>query len=184
MRTLLLTDAFLPHAGGSRIYYFNLYTRLVREFGEEVTVITRKSPGWQAFDGGAGKDLRIRRYGHRSNHVRISQWPKLFPYFGHTVQARVRSDIIHTGDLFPAGICGGLLHSLAGTRYVTYCHGEEIPQSEGYRYQPRVRNWIYRNADVLVANSKFTRKKLLKIGMNAAGFRFIPPAVNWERFAG
>ena len=182
MHTLLLTDAFLPHAGGSRIYYYNLYSRLVQEHGERVTVLTRKFPGWQAFDSQLPVGLRIRRFGRRSDHVRVTQWPKLLPYFARTLQLWCfeHGDIIHTGDLFPAGICGALLNRLARIPYLTFCHGEEIPQSQGYRYQPHVRDWIYRNAAVVVANSKFTREKLVEIGIDGSKIHVITPAVDWE----
>src|SRR5260370_33462185 len=87
MHTLLLTDAFLPHAGGSRVYYFNLYRRLAQEHGERVTILTRKSPGWEAFDRQVAADLRIHRCGYRANDVKVSQWPKVLPYFARAIQA-------------------------------------------------------------------------------------------------
>src|SRR5205807_6568741 len=106
------------------------------------------------------------------------------PYFGLALQTSTFGgvDIMHTGDLFPPGLCGAMLSRLSGTPYVTYCHGEEIPQTEGYRYQPRVRNWVYRNASALVANSKFTRDKLLGLGMDGSRIHVITPGVDWEHF--
>jgi phosphatidylinositol alpha-1,6-mannosyltransferase len=184
MHTLLLTDAFLPHAGGSRIYYFNLYRRLAQDYGERVTVLTRKSPGWEAFDQEVAGNLRIQRCGHRAAHVKVSQWPTFVPYFAQAFKtwAFGHVDVMHTGDLFPPGVCGAMLNRLSGMPYVTYCHGEEIPQTAGYRYQPRVRNWVYQNASAVVANSKFTREKLLEIGVDGNKVHVITPGVDWEHF--
>ena len=50
MNILLLTDAFLPHMGGSRVYYYNLYKSLLEQYGDRVTILTKKVPGWQPFD--------------------------------------------------------------------------------------------------------------------------------------
>jgi phosphatidylinositol alpha-1,6-mannosyltransferase len=184
MRTFLLTDAFLPHAGGSRIYYYNLYRRLAENHGEQVTVLTRKSPGWREFDRQAPSGLRILRQGQRANHVKISQWPTLIPYFNRTLVTlgMQHGDVIHTGDLFPAGVSGGLVSSLTRIPYLTFCHGEEIPNTQRYRIQRRVRDWIYRNAAAMIANSRFTKNKLIEIGIESHKIHVITPAVDWERF--
>jgi len=61
-RILLISDSFLPHAGGSREYYYNIYRGLVELGDSQVTVLTKKVPGWQAFDRKAANEhLRIRR---------------------------------------------------------------------------------------------------------------------------
>ena len=39
MRLQLITDTFLPHAGGSRFYYYNLFKR-VAESGDDVLILT------------------------------------------------------------------------------------------------------------------------------------------------
>src|SRR3974377_2292585 len=61
-RILLLTDCFLPHAGGSREYYYNIYKELVALGNSQVTVLTKKVEGWEPFDQKAnGPDFRIIR---------------------------------------------------------------------------------------------------------------------------
>src|SRR5436309_1394653 len=42
MRILMLTDSFLPHAGGSREYYYNVYRCLAEFEGTRVTIATKK----------------------------------------------------------------------------------------------------------------------------------------------
>jgi hypothetical protein len=54
MKLLWMTDDFLPHYGGSRLLYF--YT--MKHFPPgEVTVLTKRRPGWREFDAREG--LRV-----------------------------------------------------------------------------------------------------------------------------
>jgi glycosyltransferase involved in cell wall biosynthesis len=49
MRLLLLTDDYLPHWGGSRVYYHELLSRMARR-GDCVCVATRRRAGSSEFD--------------------------------------------------------------------------------------------------------------------------------------
>src|SRR2546423_758845 len=71
MRILFLTDCYLPHAGGARVYYHNLYRELVRNADNHVTILTSKVPGWQAFDRmERGERLRTGRIGPPAGRIR------------------------------------------------------------------------------------------------------------------
>jgi phosphatidylinositol alpha-1,6-mannosyltransferase len=64
---------------------------------------------------------------------------------------------------------------------VIYAHGEEITTWR----QPgkfRVMRFVYRHADVVVANSEFTRDELLKLGVAENRIHLIYPGVDVERF--
>src|SRR5208283_3792976 len=65
---------------------------------------------------------------------------------------------------------------------VVYCHGEEIPQLDRYKYQPRVRNRIYLNADAVIAASEFTQNNLIRLGVPDDRICKIVPGVDSERF--
>jgi len=62
MKLLVMADSFLPHAGGSRVYYYSLYRHLTEQFPDRVTVLTKKVPGWKEFDARSSDNaLRIIR---------------------------------------------------------------------------------------------------------------------------
>jgi phosphatidylinositol alpha-1,6-mannosyltransferase len=184
-RILLLTDAFLPHAGGSREYYHNIYTKLVELGDSQVTLLTKKNPGWKEFDRTASTEhFRIIRRFKPLRSWKYKELPKgLGPFLGAAWQAvRFAPAIIHAGDLYPPGLTAMTLKKLMGLPYVVYCHGEEIPQLDRYKYQPRVRNRIYLNADAVIAASEFTRNNLIRLGVPDDRICKIVPGVDSERF--
>jgi phosphatidyl-myo-inositol dimannoside synthase len=91
-------------------------------------------------------------------------------------------EIIHAGDLYPQGLIAWLINRLTGIPYVVYAHGEEIMQTDRFRYQPRVRDRIYKGAATVVANSEFTKKQLLRIGVSRDRIVKITPGVDAARF--
>lgn len=185
MRILLLTDSFLPHAGGSREYYYNIYRELASRKDVEITVVTKKVPGWRSFDKqSALPSLRIFRQFKPLKSWKLWELPKaIFPLF-HTIWRTMRDSptAIHVGDLYPQGVIALCLKKVARIPFVIYCHGEEITQTDRFRYQPRIRNRIYRNAAKIVANSEFTVRQLLRIGIDANRIVKITPGVDTERF--
>ena len=184
-KVLVLADSFLPHAGGSREYYHNIYRSLLKSGKFEVTILTKKVPGWREFDNHWSCELfRIERRFNPLRSYRYSELPKgLGPFFQALWHVMRHSpDIIHAGDLYPQGFTALLLRKILGLPYIVYCHGEEITQTDRFRYQPKVRNWIYKNADAVIANSEFARHNLLRIGVRPERITKITPGVDAKRF--
>lgn len=185
VRILFLTDAFLPHAGGARVYYYNLLREMARQQLVQTTVLTKKVPGWEQFDKREnGREFQIIRSGQPLETWRYHQWPKIA---GPLVRAaalltRHKFDLIHFGDLYPQGVMSLWFKKLFGMPYVAYCHGEEITQTDGRRYQPRVRDAIYREAAMVVAANEFARQNLLRIGIPPSRIEKITPGVDCLRF--
>jgi phosphatidylinositol alpha-1,6-mannosyltransferase len=185
MRILLLTDCYLPHAGGARVYYHNLYRELVRDADNHVTILTSKVPGWQDFDRiESGERLRIVRIGSPLRNWKYHQYPKIIPPLlrGVSLLAGGKFDLIHFGDLYPQGVLSLWFKRVFGKPYVAYSHGEEITQTDLRRYQPRVRNAIFRGADIVVAANELARQNLLRIGIPGDRIRKINPGVDCCRF--
>jgi len=184
-RVLLLTDAFLPHAGGSREYYHNIYRELVSLGDSEVTILTKKVPGWEAFDERVSVlGFRIQRCFRPLPSWKYYELPKGIGPFLQALWHAIRGcpDIVHAGDLYPQGLTALILKKIFGLPYVVYCHGEEITQTDKYRYQPVVRDRIYKAADAVIANSEFARKQLLRIGVEKDRIHKINPGVDANRF--
>jgi phosphatidyl-myo-inositol dimannoside synthase len=184
-KVLLLTDAFLPHAGGSREYYNNIYRELVQLGDSEVTILTKKIRGWEAFDRMASTEFfRIQRKFKPLRSWKLHELPRGLGPFLQTVWhvLRERPDVIHSGDLYPQGVIAMTLKKLFGIPYVVYCHGEEIPQLDRFRFQPRVRDRIYKNGNAVVAASEFTRQNLLRLNVKDERIHKIMPGVDSSKF--
>lgn len=185
MRILFLTDAFLPHAGGARVYYYNLFRGLQQNPLNEITILTKKVAGWTEFDRRESHArFRIVRAGRPLPNWKYKQWPKIASPFlrASALLLTKRYDLIHFGDLYPQGVLSLMFKRFFGKPYVAYCHGEEITQTDGRRYQPKVRDAIFRHAQIVVAANEFARQNLLRIGIPDSQIRKITPGVDCTRF--
>lgn len=185
-RIALLTDAFLPHAGGSRVYYFNLYTRLAREFRQSVFVLTTRTASATLFDRVATfPGFKIVRRSGPLPDWRIQRVTAVIRVFCEALVLRIsgRADMLHAGDLFPQGLACAWMKMLLGTPYLVFAHGEEITQTSRFRFQPAVRDLIYRRADAVVAANDFARGLLLKSGVESDRIHTIYPGVDSVRFS-
>lgn len=184
-KLLFLVDSFLPHAGGSRVYYFNLLKNLVSAYPDEVTVLTKKVPGWEEFDHTElNNSLRVIRSGKPLPNMKYQHLPKIVLPLALAAKhiAVGKYDVIHAGDLYPQGVIAMWFRQFFGIPYVAYAHGEEITSMEGRRFQPYIRDMIYHRAETVIANSEFTRQHLLRIGVDENRIRTITPGVDYERF--
>ena len=91
-------------------------------------------------------------------------------------------DAIHAGRVLPEGLAGWIVARTLGRPLVIYSHGEELTTwRQKSKMQAMV--WTYRRADVVIANSEFTRDELLKLGIPAANVTILHPGVDIERFS-
>ena len=182
---LVTADSFLPHAGGSRVYYAALYKSLLEQFPDRITLLTKKVDGWAEFDRAESTDrFRIRRRFRPLPSWRYSQLPKMaLPFFPAAAHAATgKFDCLHCGDLFPQALIGVTLRKLLRLPLLVFCHGDEISQTDRRRLQPRVRDYVYRNADAVVAANQFAKDRLLQIGIPEERIHKITPGVNSELF--
>jgi phosphatidylinositol alpha-1,6-mannosyltransferase len=64
---------------------------------------------------------------------------------------------------------------------VIYSHGEELTTWR-QTVKMRVMVWTYRHADLIIANSEFTRDELVKLGVPSTKIALLYPGVDVERF--
>jgi phosphatidylinositol alpha-1,6-mannosyltransferase len=185
LRYLLMADSFLPHSGGSRVYYANLYRNVIAQYPDRVTVLTKKVPGWREFDLSESSDrFRILRHFHPLPDWRYQQMPKFLPDLVNaavTVSAGA-FDCLHCGDLFPQALNGVFLRKMFNLPLLVFCHGDEISQTDRRRYQPRVRDFIYRHADAIIAANQFACDGLARIGIPEERVHKLTPGVNLDEF--
>jgi phosphatidylinositol alpha-1,6-mannosyltransferase len=185
IRHLVMADAALPHSGGSRVYYANLYKNLLIEYPDTVTLLTKKVPGWEEFDRNQCTDrfLVIRRFRPLPNW-RYDQLPKALPQFVHAsgTMIRGRYDCLHCGDLFPQAFNGVFLKKIFHIPLLIFCHGDEISQTDRRHYQPKVRDFIYHQADAIVAANQFAYDGLVRIGIPQERLYKLLPGVETQYF--
>jgi phosphatidyl-myo-inositol dimannoside synthase len=184
MRIALLTDEFLPHAGGSRIYYYNLFRR-ISTMGDEVTILTSKVSGWREFDNKEQtKFFRIKRNFRSLRDLSYSQLPKVVGPMLISVAFSIfhRPNVLHSGDLYPPGVIAIILQKLLGIPFIAYCHGEDITLTDERRFQPRLRNMIYRSANAIIANGDFAVQNLSRIGIESKKIHKITPGLDVSSF--
>lgn len=185
MNVMLVVDAFLPHSGGARVYYYNLYKRLAHDFGHQVTIVTKKVPGWQEFDEVESRgNLRVIRRGAPLKTWKYHELPKIAVTMTEALRvlATQSVDVIHAGDMFPPGVAAVWLKRLTAKPFLMFLHGDELAQIELRRHQPRIRDIILRNASAVVAANEFARKKAIETGLDADKVHVVTPGVDLERF--
>jgi phosphatidylinositol alpha-1,6-mannosyltransferase len=161
MRILLITDDYLPHRGGSRVYYHNLLLCLD---GIERIVLTRARRGTAEFD---------RRQPYRVIRCHFREWPALRPLklqflpvylrlFWSAMRTvfRHRPDVIVAGELVPTGPVAALLCMLFRKPLVLFTHAEAPATLSRTRGQSRLARWVCRRAQAIVVSSDYGKRKL------------------------
>ncbi len=179
MRLLVITELYLPTKGGTAVWFDEVYRRLG---DKEIHVVTADVPG------AAEHDLNHPNTVHRVRLERhwwlrpesLAMYAKLL-WRSANVALSNRIDAVHAGRVLPEGLVGWIVARLVGVPLVIYAHGEEITSWRNPK-KAKVLRFVYRRADILVANSEFTRSELLKLGVAENRIRLIYPGVDVERF--
>jgi phosphatidyl-myo-inositol dimannoside synthase len=183
---LLAVDAYMPWSGGSRVYYDNLYRRLSDQYNLRVRVETSHCDGDIQFDAKVSSEsLNIHRRGVRLPDWKVSRVPLLMRKVMHIsrVAGKCSPAAIHCGDLFPQDFAGMLLRRLGGVPFLVYVHGDELSQTQHRRLQPRLRDFIYRSADSVVAANRFAYDGVVNILGTPENVTMITPGVDTTLFS-
>ncbi|ROR29634.1 glycosyltransferase family 4 protein [Inmirania thermothiophila] len=179
-RYLVLTELFLPTKGGTAVWFDEVYRRL----GDRGThIVTAAVPGAAEHDRDHPNTVHRIRW-------RPSRWlrPYSLPIYArlaataHALMARHRLDAVHAGRVLPEGLVGWSVAALWRRPLVVYAHGEEITTWGRIPRRRRAMRFVYRRATHVIANSDFTRERLLELGVPAARIRVIHPGVDTARF--
>ena len=182
---LLAVDAYMPWSGGSRIYYENLYRRLSDRHHLRVRVETCHCDGDDAFDKQFSSELlQIRRDGTRLPDWKVQRAPLLAGKILRIARAvsECSPAAIHCGDLFPQDFAGMLLKKLRRVPFLVFVHGDEVSQTQHRRFQPRLRNAIYRAADSVVVANRFAYDRVIDILGSRDRVTMITPGVDTTIF--
>ncbi|RRQ22841.1 glycosyltransferase family 4 protein [Thiohalobacter thiocyanaticus] len=176
---LVISELFLPTKGGTAVWFDEVYRRLG---GKNIHILTARVPGGESHDVNHPNSI------HRVNLSR--HWwlrpESLAMYAGllwraFMITLRRPVATLHAGRVLPEGMVALLIGRLFGRPVVIYAHGEEIT-TWNTPLKQRVLRFVYRQADTVVANSRFTRDLLLVRGVAEERIRLIYPGVDTRRF--
>lgn len=176
---LVISELFLPTKGGTAVWFDEVYRRLG---GKNIHILTAEVPGSRAHDADHPNSI------HRVSLTRhwwlrpesLAMYAKLlWRAFAITLRQPVAT--LHAGRVLPEGMVALLIGRLLRKPVVIYAHGEEIT-TWNTPLKQRVLRFVYRHADTVVANSRFTRDLLLVRGVDDARIRLIYPGVDTRRF--
>ena len=178
-RFLVITELFLPTKGGTAVWFDEVYRRI----GDRTThVVTAAVPDWEAHDRNHPNTV------HRLNLKRnawlrpesLAMYIKFF-FCALWLAGSRRFSAIHAGRALPEGLVAWIVARLTFHPIVIYAHGEELT-AWGYGVKYRVMKHVLRRADVVIANSEYTKEVLMKMGVSRSSINMINPGVDVDRF--
>ena len=178
-RILVLTELFLPTKGGTAVWFDEVYQRLG---GKEIHIITADVAGADKHDS-HHKNTIHRIAMQRHAWLRPESIAMYYNLFKTSMKVGIKSSIetIHAGRVLPEGLVGWLVARILRKNIVIYAHGEEITTwRESGKFNAML--FAYSHADMIIANSDFTRNELLKLGITSEKIILISPGVDIERF--
>ncbi len=178
-RYLIITELFLPTKGGTAVWFDEVYRRIG---GREIHIVTAEVEGSAAHDCDHNNTIHrvsLKRYWWLRPES-LAMYAKLFfKAFGVALTNKI--DAVHAGRVLPEGLVGLIVARIFRKPLVVYAHGEEITT---WRQTGKFKamKFTYKNADHVIANSNFTLKELIKIGVDESKIILISPGVDLECF--
>lgn len=187
---LIISQDFFPKIGGAHKWLYEVYKRwpvkaiaLVQDYSLNSLSVEEQ----KAFDSQNHGLLSIERHDIFIVDVNVFNFSfiKKSVHIFNTLKQRIIGNTarIHCIKAFPEGIPTILLKKISGKKIkvITYAHGEEILTSQMSRQLSFIAGWVYRNSDLIIANSEST-KKLLEPFSLSGPVKIIRPGVDTKSF--
>ncbi|WP_413376062.1 glycosyltransferase family 4 protein [Paenibacillus taichungensis] len=177
MNKVFVAIDFPPEKGGIHDYAYGLISQMS---AEETTVLTNKIKNTEQskqFDQKTDFEIIRKRIFWNSNKVLllISQIILIIQLV--VLKWRRKADEIHFINVFPVGIAGPVMKACFRTRYFTYVHGLDVMGMLNSKLFPVLMH-ILRRSDKVIANSQYTRSRLIELGIREEQIVIIPPGLN------
>jgi phosphatidylinositol alpha-1,6-mannosyltransferase len=178
MKTLFISEWFMPAIGGSISIYKNVYTRYPKQ---EITVLTKTTKGWKVHD----KKSNIPTYRFRYIGLLFFKPESIlifacFFVFAIFLIFYKRIKIVHCDRVLRTGLVGYVIYKVFRIPYIVYAHGEEIKIRE--EKNEKAMRKIYNSAYYVIANSNNTKSILISLGVNKERITVIYPGVDLSKF--
>jgi phosphatidylinositol alpha-1,6-mannosyltransferase len=169
MKDFIVAQDFFPEIGGAHKWLYEVYKRwptpvtaLVQDYSSNPILGEKQI----AFDSNNHGELYIKRTDMKVENIDLFDFhffKKIWRnYKTLKIQVAAETARIHCLRAFPEAIPAILLKKANPNKIsiITYAHGEEILTAQTSRQLSLVARWVYRNSDLVIANSQSTRGRL------------------------
>jgi phosphatidyl-myo-inositol dimannoside synthase len=187
---ILISQDFFPEIGGAHKWLYEVYKRwpskvkaIVQDYSSDSSL---RDAQFQ-FDSANKNLLDIIRYNLRIDDVNIRDHNFIKKVFNisRLLNRTVGKNqgTIHCLRAFPEAIPAIFLKKFSSKniRVVTYAHGEEILTAQTSRQLLWFTKWVFKNSDLIIANSRFTGSLVAEITSNDK-IAVINPGVDTQSF--
>ncbi|KGP79304.1 MULTISPECIES: glycosyltransferase family 4 protein [unclassified Paenibacillus] len=183
MNKVFVAIDFPPEKGGIHDYAYGLISQIP---AEETTVLTNKIKNVaesEQFDQKTDFKIIRKRIFWNSNKLLL-----ILSQFILIIQLIIlkwgkKTDEIHFVNIFPVGIAGPFMKTFFGVKYFPYVHGLDVMGMVNSRLFP-ILLFILRRSDKVIANSQYTKSKLMELGIPEMQIVIIPPGLNVSKLIG
>ncbi|CAI6082068.1 GDP-mannose-dependent alpha-(1-6)-phosphatidylinositol monomannoside mannosyltransferase [Paenibacillus sp. JJ-100] len=182
MNKVFVAIDFPPEKGGIHDYAFGLISQIP---AEETIVLTNKinnAVESEQFDQKSDFQIIRKRIFSDSNKrmMIFSQLILLMQLI--LLKWRKNTKEIHFVNIFPVGLAGPLMKFLFRVKYFPYVHGLDVMGMVNSRLFPLLL-FILKRADKVIANSQYTKSKLVELGIAESQIVIIPPGLNVNKLS-
>lgn len=177
MNKVFVAIDFPPEKGGIHDYAYGLISQIP---AEETTVLTNKIKDVAAseqFDQKTDFEIIRKRIFWNSNKLLLIVSQLILVFQLIILKWRKKADEIHFVNIFPVGIAGPLMKTFFGVKYFPYVHGLDVMGMVKSKLFPLLL-FILRRSDKVIANSQYTKSKLVELGIPELQIVIIPPGLN------
>jgi len=179
MKSLFIFNDFPPVLGGQSTYYLNLCRALPKDC---FIILAPKLEGSEVFDKQVPLPIIRKRY--------VFQIPVLekfikiiLPFFyACALLKKEKISLIHCGHILSTGFVGLFIKKLFKCPYYVYTHSADILEYQKYGLIKKCLLSILNNAEKIVANSHFTKEKLLDLNVSLSKIIVIFPRIDVGKF--
>lgn len=183
MTKVFVAIDFPPEKGGIHDYAYGLISQIP---SEEVTVLTNKIKDTvesNQFDRKADFEIIRKRIYWNSNKVLLILSQVILILQLIILKWRRKTSEIHFVNVFPVGVAGPFMKAFFGVKYFPYVHGLDVMGMVNSRLFPLLM-MILKRSDKVIANSQYTKSKLIELGIHEHQIVIIPPGLNVSKLSG
>jgi len=174
---VLITDDYLPHIGGSRIYYSNVAQMLAGRLG----IVTRERGGSEVFDRDLSYPIRrIRLSSLSEGAAAVQDAANAVTLALEAMRAFPHTRFFLAGEVCPTAFSAYLAARRRRGSYGIILHDE--PMAGAGRLEARLRKWVVARAAVLATSAVFAQQRCRGLAGESAPIIHAPPGVDLDTF--
>lgn len=175
-KNLFITTIFPPSTGGIELCLHNIIKKLPK--GEAV-VLTQQARASEIFD--KAQDYQIFRTRLESFYFR-PKW-LLSPVSVLKIVRKARPELIQASHGFASYFSAWCLKKFFGIPYFVWAYGLDILSMRKSALMRFLVKMIYKDAEAGIANSNFTKKEMVKAGIDREKVFVVYPGVDSKKFS-